>query len=271
MEDRPMQTYAINLARSPDRRAHITAQLEHAQVNYQIVDAVDGRGLDLGDARLVEPAFARANTPRPGIVGCSLSHLETYRRIIDDDLEIACILEDDVVIPDDLVILADAIGQQMSGAEIVLLNFHSQEPCRITKANVAHLPLSRLLAQIVDEGQVTSAACYLITREACARMVKTIPPVRVVADDWAFFVGQGAVDRLRCVVPMPVVQNTDLRTTISYHQPDSMYSSVRELISGSRIPILRQALALRRRRHQQRYAVGRTQFVEDIPRVHRNT
>ena len=48
-----MQAYVINLIRSPDRRAYITAQLSKTQVNYEIVDAVDGRDLDLSDTRVV--------------------------------------------------------------------------------------------------------------------------------------------------------------------------------------------------------------------------
>ena len=260
-----MQTYVINLARSPDRRAHITAQLANAQVHYEIVNAVDGRDLDLGDTRVVDPMYARAIATRPGLVGCALSHLKTYRRILDAGLERACILEDDVILPTDLGVLTDAVMEHMTGAEVVLLNFHSQGPCRITKSGAARLPSSRHLVQVVDEGQAASAGGYLITREACARMVKTILPVRVVADDWAFFYRQGAIDRLRCVVPMPVIQSPAFRTTISHHEPGSLYTSIREAIAGSSVPILHQALALRRRRHLQRYAIGQTEFVENVP------
>ena len=100
-------------------------------------------------------------------------------------------------------------------------------------------------------------------------MVKTILPVRVVADNWSFFYRQGAIDRLRCVVPMPIIQSPAFRTTMSYHHSGSLYTSVREIIAGSKIPIVHQALALRRRRHMQRYAVGQTEFVEDIPGARR--
>jgi glycosyl transferase family 25 len=260
-----MQAYVINLARSPDRRAHITAQLGKTQVNYKIVNAVDGRDLDLSDTRVVDPAFAAANVTHLGVVGCALSHLEVYRRILDDGLEIACILEDDVVLPKDLGILIDAITGHMRGAEVVLLNFQSPEPFRITKAGAAQLPSSRLLVHVVDEDQAESTGGYLITREACARMVKTVLPVRTVADSWALFHREGAIDRLRCVVPMPVVQSPVLRTTMSYHRPDSLYTSLREAIASSRLPILHQALAFRRRRHLGRRAVGRTEFVEEFP------
>ena len=75
----------------------------------------------------------------------------------------------------------------MSGAEVVLLNFHSYRPCRLTRAGAVQLPSSRLLAQLLHEGGAGSTGCYLITREACARMVKTFLPARTVADDWALF------------------------------------------------------------------------------------
>jgi glycosyl transferase, family 25 len=260
-----MQAYVINLARSPDRRAHIIAELGKTQVNYKIVNAVDGRDLDLSDTRMVDPVFAATIVDHPSLAGCALSHVEVYRRILDDGLEIACVLEDDVILPTDLGVLTDAIVQHMRGADVVLLNFQSHEPCRITKTGTIELPSSRLLVRVIDEGQALSAGCYLITREACVRMVKAVPPVRTVADNWAFFHREGSIDRLRCVVPMSVVQSPDLRTTMSYYRPDSLYANVREAVARTRVPILRQALAFRRRRHLGRLAVGRTEFVEEFP------
>src|SRR5262245_45407353 len=201
-----MYFYAINLARSLERRAHIVTQLTKAGVPYEIVDALDVREMDLGDISMVDPAFA-ATTPRPGEVGCALSHLKAYRKILDDGLEVACVLEDDVVLPADLGKLAAAIAPYMSGAEITLLNFHSHEPLRVTRAGAVELPSSRRLVVVADAGQAGSGAAFLITREACARMVKTGLPAKAVADSWGHFHSEGAIDRLRCVVPMPVVQS----------------------------------------------------------------
>jgi glycosyl transferase, family 25 len=262
-----MQAYVINLIRSPDRRAYITAQLGKTDVNYEIVNAVDGREVDLSDTRVVDPVFAITSVAQshPGVIGCALSHMEVYRRILADGLEIACILEDDVVLPTDLGVLTEAITRHMSGAEVVLLNFQSPEPCRITKASAVQLPSSRLLVQFVDEGQAASTGGYLITREACARMVKALSPVRTVADNWALFCREGALDRLRCVVPMPVIQDPALRTTISYYQRGNLYATFREAVASSRLPILHQALAIRRRRILRRYAIGQTEFVEELP------
>src|SRR5215467_4672455 len=182
-----MQAYVINLARSSERRAHIVDQLSRTQINYEIVNAVDGRDLDLSDTRIVDPAFAATSAAYPGAVGCALSHLQVYRRILGDGLERACILEDDVMLPADFGVLTDTIARHMRGAEVVLLNFQSQGPCLITKTGAVQLPSSRLLVQFVDEGQAASTGGYLITREACARMVKTVLPLRAQPDDWAFY------------------------------------------------------------------------------------
>jgi glycosyl transferase family 25 len=265
MEDQLMQAYVVNLARSPDRRAHIVAQLEKTRIHYEVVDAVDGRDLDLRDTRLFDPTVVGTSTFRPGAAGCALSHLKVYRRVLEDGLEKALILEDDIELPTDLGELISATAQHMMGAEVVLLNFHSHDPCRITKAGSVPLPSSRLLVRVVDEGQPSSTGGYLITREACARMVRTVLPLRVHPDDWGFFHREGAIDHVRCVVPMPITNSATLRTTIDYYRPGSLQARVREAVASRRVPLLHQALALRRRRTFRRWGwTGRTEFVEEL-------
>jgi glycosyl transferase, family 25 len=256
-----MQAYVINLARSPDRRAHIMAQLDKTRVHYEFVNAVDGRDLNLSDSRVVDPMFARIGAARPGDVGCALSHLEAYRKILDAGLEQACVLEDDIILPADLNALTDAIAPHMTGAEVILLNFHSHQPCRITKVGAVALPSGRLLSHIVDYSQVAGGGGYLITGKACARMLRTMVPVKTVADDWASFCKEGAIDSLRCAVPMPIVQSLVFRTTMN-RRPDRLYAKVRETITDARVPVLPKVLALKRRRHFD-YAIGRTVFVDE--------
>ena len=65
------------------------------------------------------------------------------------------------------------------------------------------LPAVRLLALPVDIKQPRSTGAYIITREACERMIKRLLPIRAHADAWRFFYREGALDRLRCVAPLP--------------------------------------------------------------------
>lgn len=264
-----MQAYVINLARSPDRRAYITAELAKTNQRFEIVEAVDGRDLDLEDNRLVDPSVVRDGAFRlgaggPGAAGCALSHHRVYRKILEDGHDKALVLEDDISFPSDLAELVDALGVHMEGAEVVLLNFHSAKPCRVAKAGSVPLPASRQIVRPVDLGQPHSTGAYVITREACQRMAETVLPVRVTADDWEFFCKQGAIDRLRCVVPMPVVNTANFRSTIDFYHPGSLQARLRELAANGRVPILKQILAYRRRRTFRRLGwVGRVEFVEE--------
>jgi glycosyl transferase, family 25 len=262
-----MHVYVINLARSLDRRAHITAELKKTGLDYQIITAVDGHDLDLSDLSIVDPSLATKTVSMAGAAGCALSHLSAYRNIIADGLDAALILEDDVILPADLGSLADAVADQLTGAEVVLLNYSTPyPPCRLSREGSIHLPSSRMLALSIDADQwIVSSSAYIITREACERMIKCMPPVRVPIDDWRFFYREGALDRMRCVAPVPVVNNSKLVSTIgSYTLGNGLRARMLWPLVNRKIPLLHQALSYRRLRIQRRWS--RSELV-DMPFV----
>jgi glycosyl transferase family 25 len=258
-----MQLYVINLKRSADRRVHMEKQLAKLGADYEFIAAVDGRKLDLSDTELFLPSWVQDPAFRPGAAGCALSHLVIYRKILDTGAAAALILEDDVNLPGDLVPLSEAVARHMQGAEIALLNFHSEEPCRITRVGAAELPASRLLVDVADVDQVSSTGCYLITREACERIVAERIPLASFADSWSEFQKSGWLDRVRCVVPIAVSNAATLRTTIDFYQHDSLKARFREFVSGNKFPVMHQLLAFRRKRTFRRLGwVGEIEFID---------
>jgi glycosyl transferase family 25 len=250
-----VRAYVINLARSPERRAHVVAGLNRAGLDYEIVEAVDGRELDLTDSRIVNPTepdqmfspLWATTWALPGVAGCALSHLLVCQRILERGDSRALVLEDDVLLPRDLGVITDALDGQLVGAEVALLNFDSREPCRMSRQGAQSLPQSRLLVLPLDVCQPLSAAAYVITREACLRMADKMFPARAKPDDWGFFYQHGVLDRVRCVVPMPVEKSPNFESTILY-DPGSTRARLRAAVMRSRAPLLRQAIAIRRRR-----------------------
>jgi GR25 family glycosyltransferase involved in LPS biosynthesis len=97
-----MRAYVINLVRSPERRSFITAQLEKTAMPYEVVEAVDGRDLDVCAPDLVDPALATKTVHLSTTVACALSHIRAYRKVLQDRHEVALVLEDDVTLPTDL-------------------------------------------------------------------------------------------------------------------------------------------------------------------------
>jgi glycosyl transferase, family 25 len=252
-----VHAYVINLARSRDRRSYITAELKKAGVEYEIVTAVDGRDLDLSDTALIDPSFLTRTGVSAGSAGASLSHLSVYRKIIADGHEAALVLEDDVRLPADLDRLADAVAAHLRGAEVALLSVDSPRPCLLSRDGVVALPGPgrRQLALPLDVAQPMSAGGYLITREACERFVKCLPPIRVQADSWSSFYREGLLDRLRCVAPLPVLKNPNFVSTIAFY---SLGNGLRARLAAplvrGKIPGLHQFLARRRQRIYQQWS-----------------
>jgi glycosyl transferase family 25 len=252
-----VHAYVISLARSLDRRAHIKAELAKTGLDYEIITAVDGRELDVRDPTIVDPSLPYIDPSLPivdiglaaGTAGAALSHLSVYRKMIADGLDEALVLEDDVMLPADIGSVADAVAGQLTGAEVVLLSVDSPDPCRMSVAGSIRLPSSRVLALPIDVHQPRSGGAYIITREACERMVKCLLPVRVQADTWWFFYREGLLDRVRCVVPLPVIKDPKFTSTIgSYSLGSGVRGRLAGLLARHKIPLLHQALSYRRQR-----------------------
>src|SRR5215475_5572556 len=204
-----MRVYVINLARSPERRSHMLAELQKTGLDYEIVTGIDGRELDLDHRAIADPAMVARNMIPAGAVGCALSHLEIYKKIVADGADEALILEDDVNLPLDLGSAIDAVAKHLTGAEVALLNYQTNDGSQLSSRNAVELPAG-LLALPVDVSRMDSTAAYIITRSASERMLKYAPPVRANADDWHFYYREGILDRIRCAWPQVVMKNPAL-------------------------------------------------------------
>ena len=268
-----MHAYVINLARSPDRRAHIVAELQRTKLSYEFIAAVDGRNLDLDDTALVDPVLIERYSFPAGTAGCSLSHLSTFKKILEDGVDRALILEDDIALPADLDELVEDVASYMTGAEVALLNYAScpPGPLRISSEGAVELSSARQFALPIDVRQIVNSGAYVITREACERAIEHLLPIRAAADDWYFFYNEGLFDRIRCVLPQPVPKSPQFESTIGLYSLGNGFKArlVGPLVRH-KIPGLHQALTYRRQRimrHWDRTEVVDQPFVEKPSRL----
>jgi glycosyl transferase, family 25 len=244
-----MKTYVINLARSTDRRAHMTRQLDALGMAREFVEAVEGRSLNSDErAQLVdEDAVARyPHWLTPGAIGCVLSHRRAYQQILEEPGDVGLVVEDDVLLPPDLPAVLDQLHDEMRGAEVVLLYHRSHGPMVVSSADAVDLMNGSRLLYPMDVRQPTSAAAYLITRAACERMVDAMVPVHAACDKWESFYEHGCFDSIRCVVPWLVTMRNDFKSTIDYVDPTSRRARLSAAITSRKIFPLHQALTWRR-------------------------
>lgn len=247
-----MKAYIINLARSTDRHAHMHNEMRKTGLEYEFITGVEGTKIDLNDSEIVNPTWLAKSPPWPGVIGCAMSHLNSYRRIIEDGADVGLVLEDDVTLPDNIGAIVESISPHMTGSEAVLLSYFSYysaergEACKFSRDSSVQLAQGRVLAFPTEVADLGEAGAYLITREACELMTKTVMPVRVPADDWAFYFAEQALRSVRCAVPAPVQINREFRTTIDHYSPRSVQTYLRKAVV--KIPLLSQALTWRRQR-----------------------
>ena len=161
--------------------------------------------------------------------------------------------------------LADAIADELTEAEIALLNFDSRDTCRLTLRGAVRLPGARLLALPIDVNQPVSAAGYVITRKACERMTKLLP-VRAKVDDWAYRYNEGMLDRVRCVVPLAITKSPVFGSTIQRYPARSPKPYVLALLTRYDPGFFGRLIAHRRRRIWRSWT--RVEFV-DTPFVNK--
>ena len=268
-----MHAYVINLARSLDRRAHIMLECQRAGLDFEIVPAVDGRTLDLSDSTLIDPSLASRCQFPAGTAGCALSHFHIFQKILEDGRDRALVLEDDILLPADLSDLADDVGDHMTGAEAALLEYacFPPGPLRVSSEGSVDLPSTRLLALPIDARQLANTGAYVITRQACERMIENLLPIRVPADAWSFYYQEGLLDRVRCVLPRPVRKNPHFESTIGlYSLGNGVIARLAGPLVRHKIPFLQQAIIYRRQRimcDRERAEVIDMPFIEKPSRL----
>jgi glycosyl transferase family 25 len=260
-----MKAYVINLPRSTSRRSSMAEQLQQVGLEHEFIEAVDGRTLTPSQRAGAVDESAVARFPHwltPGTIGCALSHLRAFERILESNRDdVALILEDDVILPPTIPDTVARIVPHMDGSEVVLLYFRNFGVCRFSARDAVELDAGARLAYPLDARKPLTTAAYLITPEACRRLAEVVLPVRVAADTWGHFYELGAIESVRCVIPRPVSVRKDFKSTIDYVGPRSMRLRTTTFVARHRLPLFFQLLTLNRHLVERR--MSKTLVVPD--------
>lgn len=213
-----MKVFVINLPRSIERRASMEHQLSLLNLDYEIVEAVDG-------SKLSHSEIMRETRPlnyalRCGEVGCALSHINLYRKIASEGIPLALILEDDALIDSNTV---DALN------EIENLSAKTPTVTLLTEgAKYINKPLypSQGKKSIY---KVLEAACshgYVVNHSAAKKLAEFMYPVWMVADKWQVL-NEYSVCNVEVVVP-PVVGKTSYADSSTIQSDDFIKKRIEE-------------------------------------------
>jgi glycosyl transferase family 25 len=135
-----MRIFAINLARSKDRRQLITSNLERLGLQFEFFTGIDpSLGEHVGISRYLETA-ARRNLGRPltpGEVGCFTSHYLLWQRCLEAN-EPFVIIEDDVLVDDSFVRALEAASELTATCPLLRLGVTYEGPNSTEVSSILH-------------------------------------------------------------------------------------------------------------------------------------
>lgn len=209
----PPAIYVINLDRSPDRWAAMTARLAALGLTATRVPAVDAkRDLDEMRARrgfptpLGDTIFAMNAEGRRYLMGeeaCFQSHLKAQAMFLASDAETALILEDDADIAPDFSGTLSAIVDIAPLWDAVRLESAGRRGTR-RALKIADLPGGRMLVGSLRPCSGSSG--YLITRAGAERFIAAAKGVFEPVDTYLSSVGKHGLRMLDCA-PSPLRQS----------------------------------------------------------------
>lgn len=179
------KTVVINLKRRPDRKAEMEAQLKRQNfTDYEFMDAVDGK--ELVATEYIYELFKGNNFQyRKGVIGCSMSHIELWKQLIDDPTcDVYAIIEDDAKPVDDFELkLQKAVKLFASepSAELCFIGgFSITVPCE----NANNLQIIKHPRE-KKKGPVEGTGGYIIKKSGATRFLNYCKTRSMVtAIDW---------------------------------------------------------------------------------------
>lgn len=199
----------VSLPQATERRRRIDARMRKFGFDYRIVDGLDGESYS--EAELKQRFGERAFAPLPfvgrmsrGAVGAAASHLRVYDLIIDQNIPVACVLEDDAEPLDDIedALGADAVWR--ADWEVLLLGHLSWRAWSRERGAETALWKTRVKNsryRITRPAEFPFGAHgYLIKNGGARKLKKYGLPVRMPAD-WLTGNAELAGARLKVIAP----------------------------------------------------------------------
>ena len=210
--------YVINMEKDTIRWGNVVSQLSRLGIQHERVEAVNGAHLTQEETDAVY-RYRWWKSPHdlvPSEIGCYLSHLRIWQRLVDSGDDGVFIFEDDFVITDDMPKILDALSINHDGWDMVKLYTPHWGPG-------AHSINSRVLVDAyVVEHLINIPWCtlgYSLTQEGARRLLNKYPPFSRPVDDDIRRFWESKI-RIASVLPPPMLAGDEFAVdgSIKEHQ-----------------------------------------------------
>lgn len=176
-----MKAFIINLKSEEKRRKQITKQCDTYNIDYEMINAINGH--DLADEAISAITYDYPDCLlTKGEIGCALSHMSIYSKILSEDIHCALILEDDAILDQRINSYINFKEDLISKTkpEVFLLTANCEYNEKIKFVSSENYEFYRLSQGCCSHG-------YIINQMAARKILKHNLPIRLEADRWVLF------------------------------------------------------------------------------------
>ena len=172
--------WIINLKRDTERLLFMQTQMQRLDLDYRIIEAIDGRSLGDNEKAPYSKSIALRDFGREltaGEIGCALTHIKIWELMVKEGIEEILILEDDV---------------HLGTALIGVLNHRDRLPQDYQhinfSTNARQAPFGDFVTDIyrasrhIERPYLTSA--YLLTKAGAQKLLKLVSPLYMPIDNF---------------------------------------------------------------------------------------
>lgn len=180
-----MRTFVLNLKHNTERKKYMQNLLKDIPIDYEFFPAVYGKSItnieQFYDSKLAEKRAKRQLNV--GEIGCALSHKAIYKKMIDENISQALILEDDISFLPNFFEVYTAMSQFNVGNKVVLLGTTAKKPMKkVWKKNLFN---SYSMYLVLNSYGGTYG--YIIGLDAAKRIYYHNEKVFIEADKWKYY------------------------------------------------------------------------------------
>ncbi|EJF54922.1 glycosyltransferase involved in LPS biosynthesis [Saprospira grandis DSM 2844] len=234
-----MKIFVTNLDDQGDRKKHMVQQMKKLGLNFEFIPCIDGRSWTADEVSpLVSPEFFRMYKKYQwlsnGAIAVSLTHLQNiYQKMIDEDIDYALVLEDDILLNPDIKNLLPKIEKQLKEEpinDILLLCKQLNQELTLSKKKSISLD-DKYATYILDPDNlkhISSGAAYIINKQLAQKFIEDQQPLNAVMDWWESHIENKTVKQLRVVYPF-LVTTGEFSSTLGYIDDKSFKGNLKKM------------------------------------------
>lgn len=196
--------FIINLETDIDKKKHMENLFESNNLEGRFIDAVYGKNLPVEDIeRVYNKQLAIKECGREltfGEIGCTLSHLKIYQTMLDENIEQAVVLEDDVLLSPTFLNVINNVSSFPVDYELMLLGYYSDEVTE--KTSPANIWSKQKIVNGVNAQRLVMPTYgthgYLINLTGAKKLVKELELIKKPIDHYTgidLYLNMYAIDK----------------------------------------------------------------------------